>query len=1472
MALGNGVLNDQREQIQRAFEKLDRRQRAHDFQQVAYQLLREEYPELIAPEWTRDAGEDAFSIASVHSDGKRRSLACSLTATLTKVEKDCREILKLSPDLEELLFATPKKVGRRDWLDWGRHLASSLGVHLVVFSKNSLVSLLERPSNHWIGREYLGLDLPAEQALDEVEARLRVSAQERLRAWEVQFSYVPDRVIDLGFATDKELRIGNKEILIKLARGARFGIRGPGGTGKTFTLLRFANSLLKSTSRIPLLVSLPVWAQEAGGLVSYLADSFRISADEVVQLDRSGKLCLLLNGWNEVPTRLRGDAEPRLVDGLARLPRTSALVASRDLPASPSTGQKLTVLPLTRSERNRLIEGAGLEDSDGLQRRLSDEARLDRLTLNPLFLSIAIRLWFTGAELSASPYSLVRSFVDEIETGPEHATHLGAGARGQHRRYLERVAAATTDAGGSFISKESAVELVAETSQELQALGLISAPPDAVSLLDCLVDHHLLIRPSEQVSLVGFQHEAFQEWFAGEDLYRRLHARKEDDETEVWFQAEVLNQPDWTEPLRLLMDRLGGDDSQLAARLVRWSVSVDLALACDLADSEAVRSEEGALEDLQKHLCSLLSSESPEASAFAASLILRSGLPGFESELWRRIESTEAGGAKDLLRSSVLLRPEAFGAGFETRLLTLAPEHRRAFYFSLARWAGEDQSEKLHALLKVEPEGSLLLGGAARLAEVGRHDLVEDLLGGLGSEAWRNPDSVQLVRALSYSSSTLFVTEIAEVVDEIDDEHQLEEFLDYLAKAGSPLALERTKAAVLGRPRRQVPVQWIVRLQPHEPEWVSDWIWESALAAEIPSWVSEFEPFRLSDERSRVLAEKLFEVTEISSSTSAQLQFLYRFDPVLVAEILTRLSIEHAEDLEFQHSLSAFWMEFEAAPLIESILRLKDLVDSAPKVDAVLQLVSARATRQERSLRSQITLDQAEGMSQCLEAWAELLNPSSDPVHEGIMASLALVFGRVAKPSKAARIQGWIDAVASRDQEELEKTGRPTRIDWSNQYAAALGFLEGPAAFSALVERLQDPRYLGAASATLAQPPFVQKRPHVFDSSLRYLEIPPTSGGIPAPPELGEWNTRDVATAIRTALDAFLDQAGSRLLPYPRDLDVACESLAKVGSSDSLPTIVRVCRGGRASPYSMASSLESYVQRGGRLPALEVLPIVEGVVAEANADRWRSPDERWSPAVRCACAAVFSDDPLQAISTLESLYPHYSGRSLSGKVVSALAGAKLFEGMTLLRRLLTDERSYPWVVDRLLAAFGRYGDRDALESLLDVASADLRNRIPGRALARTIGEMVGSDTSLLEVLRERSAEPADNRLLPLLVTALMEVGSRKAGLELARLIETTPVRQVNRHEFVETFFQRKVPLSSGGYLLEPRACNALRAYLYRLISTGSTRAARISRLLLTSLELDRQETGRPAGEPRHPSIGDLVRDTDPWLVSVFRES
>jgi hypothetical protein len=112
-----------RTEIERGLDELIPYEEGMRFQALAVILAKQKWPDLVACERKKDLGLDAYSSASLASDGVGKVLARSISATLEKIESDARKVQTNYSDAKVLIFATPVKITSQTGQGWVKKTA-----------------------------------------------------------------------------------------------------------------------------------------------------------------------------------------------------------------------------------------------------------------------------------------------------------------------------------------------------------------------------------------------------------------------------------------------------------------------------------------------------------------------------------------------------------------------------------------------------------------------------------------------------------------------------------------------------------------------------------------------------------------------------------------------------------------------------------------------------------------------------------------------------------------------------------------------------------------------------------------------------------------------------------------------------------------------------------------------------------------------------------------------------------------------------------------------------------------------------------------------------------------------------------------------------------------------------------------------------------------------------------------------------
>ena len=169
-----------RTQIELALDEMISEETGKKFQGIAVVHAKQKWPHLVACERNWDGGLDAYASGELEPEGKGIGLACSITATPSKVEDDAGSAKKNYPDLRVLIFSTPKEVTQHTAGIWAKDVLDKFGVQLIVVPREEFITWLHDPANSDICRDQLGITESSAAEIDALidQARERVNPRE----------------------------------------------------------------------------------------------------------------------------------------------------------------------------------------------------------------------------------------------------------------------------------------------------------------------------------------------------------------------------------------------------------------------------------------------------------------------------------------------------------------------------------------------------------------------------------------------------------------------------------------------------------------------------------------------------------------------------------------------------------------------------------------------------------------------------------------------------------------------------------------------------------------------------------------------------------------------------------------------------------------------------------------------------------------------------------------------------------------------------------------------------------------------------------------------------------------------------------------------------------------------------------------------------------------------------------------------
>ena len=183
-----------RTDIERALDELIADEEGMRFQALAVVLAKVRWPDLIASERHKDGGLDAHAPASIAQDKSGKGLACSITATLTKIKEDATNAKKNFPDVKILIFATPQQVTNAKMRPWVDEIRKEFGYELIVVSREDIITSLMLPAHAALCGTLPGIDVPLEQNDADLLAKVRGAVAEEAQQWRLGYAHRRSRL------------------------------------------------------------------------------------------------------------------------------------------------------------------------------------------------------------------------------------------------------------------------------------------------------------------------------------------------------------------------------------------------------------------------------------------------------------------------------------------------------------------------------------------------------------------------------------------------------------------------------------------------------------------------------------------------------------------------------------------------------------------------------------------------------------------------------------------------------------------------------------------------------------------------------------------------------------------------------------------------------------------------------------------------------------------------------------------------------------------------------------------------------------------------------------------------------------------------------------------------------------------------------------------------------------------------------
>ena len=580
------------------------------------------------------------------------------------------------------------------------------------------------------------LSLPPEETTEVILPRLTEAARRDIQAF-VDVQEAAPHAIPL----DLTLLSGSGEVATSLAGLARgisvsdeVALVSPPGTGKTTTLIQLAETVLGSSDKVPVYIPLSEW--EGTGITWFETltrrNAFKsFKPEHFMQLAYEGRLVLLLDGWNELSPEATAQAHVQLSALQRDFPQLGTAIGTRQQ-AHAIEAPTVRVEPLHEDQQLELARR--LRGAEG--ERLVDQAwrtpGLRELVRIPLYLK-ALLLGVRGDTLPDTKDAVLSSFARQHESVPEKAVLLRSRVLGLHPEILAELASTANATGTTALTEEQARRSVADAVARLQSNGQLTGPLQPATVIDTLVDSHLLTRTSA-ASNVSFQHQQFQEWFASLHVERlMLAAATGDARARQMLREAVLDRPPWEESILFACERLSRKDQNdvtAVATAIIDTLGIDPMLAAEMIQRSGANVWKCARDQVMQFAGSW---HTPGHIDRSLKFMMMTGQADFASAVWPFLEHSDSQVYLHALRLAEPFRPSVLGPDAARRLAGLSDVQRGHVIAGIAHQSGYD--------------------GMDLAATVARID--------------KNPQVIaEVIEALEFRGAMRHVTEILEKADE----------------------------------------------------------------------------------------------------------------------------------------------------------------------------------------------------------------------------------------------------------------------------------------------------------------------------------------------------------------------------------------------------------------------------------------------------------------------------------------------------------------------------------------------------------------------------------------------------------------------------------------------------------------------------------------------------------------------------------
>jgi hypothetical protein len=543
------------------------------------------------------------------------------------------------------------------------------------------------------------LGLPAEDTVEAVTTRVIEAAKADLEAFKGMPGW-PEHpiVLDLTLVEHSNARpFDVPRLALAMETFNEIALIAPPGTGKTTTVIQLTDSLLESEKLPAVYIPLSEWASQGVTLLASIVTrkAFQnLCQQHLMLLAEHGQLALILDGWNELDDQSRKRAATDIKTLQRDYPEIRIVVSTRQQALDvPLSGPVVRIQGLSESKQVELARAVRGAEGEAVLDHAWRTPGLRELLAIPLYLT-ALESGTSGGILPTTKEEVLRMFVEEHEQAGARADALREKLFGLHKEFLAALAGEVTTAGVTAIPESRARAAVKRAADLLLAEGQLAAPPQPSTVLDALVDFHMLVRAGAHSGTIAFQHQQFQEWYASFEVEGLMRARFAGDAASgKRLREDVLNIPAWEEAILFACERSSRADAD-SAKAVSATILETMEIDPFLAAEMIYRSAGAVWDDIGPSVVAFVEKwHEPGRVDRAVHFMIGSGRSEFAAEVWRLISNPDTQVHLAALRAGRRFRPSVLGPDAEKPLAGLPGEVREHVLSEIASQSGMDGIE-----------------------------------------------------------------------------------------------------------------------------------------------------------------------------------------------------------------------------------------------------------------------------------------------------------------------------------------------------------------------------------------------------------------------------------------------------------------------------------------------------------------------------------------------------------------------------------------------------------------------------------------------------------------------------------------------------------------------------------------------------------------------------------------------------------